>query len=135
MVNDKTNRIELIHMLANLIEERGYGCLEDRTGCNMLAIHIVDGLEAEAEKRTQREKAMTIPEETAEMSYRRGYRDGALVTLSRVGPGFWSDEEHEKVWEWALRGELWEWVSEADEDTPKFAAFPPEYSITPEEED
>ena len=50
-----TNRIELIHMITNLIEGAGVTKIESRDDAAMLAIHIVDGLEDEAESRTDRE--------------------------------------------------------------------------------
>lgn len=44
-----TNRVELIHMITNLIESSDITVIEDRDDASMLAIHIVDGLEDEAE--------------------------------------------------------------------------------------
>ena len=56
----KTNRIELIHMITNLIHHSDFTVVhtqiegsvldeKDRDDAAMLAIHIVDGLEDEAE--------------------------------------------------------------------------------------
>lgn len=56
----RTNRIEFIHMVTNLIEGSDITVIKDRDDANMLAIRIVDGLEDEAEKRTMREVAVTV---------------------------------------------------------------------------
>jgi len=45
-----TNRVELIHMITNLIESSDVTLIEDRDDMCMLAIHIVDGLEDEADR-------------------------------------------------------------------------------------
>jgi len=66
----KTNRIELIHMITNLIQFSDFTLIrteieassfddKDRDDAAMLAIHIVDGLEAEAARRTPREVAVS----------------------------------------------------------------------------
>lgn len=50
-----TNRVELIHMITNLIESSDVTLIEDRNDMSMLAIHIVDGLEDEADRLAERE--------------------------------------------------------------------------------
>ena len=45
-----TNRVELIHMITNLIESSDVTLIEDRDDMSLLAIHIVDGLEDEADR-------------------------------------------------------------------------------------
>ena len=47
----KTDRIEMIHMITNLIEGAEIKQIKDRTDASMLAVHIVDGIEEEAERR------------------------------------------------------------------------------------
>lgn len=44
------NRVELIHMITNLIENSNVTLIEDRDDASMLALHIVDGLEDEADR-------------------------------------------------------------------------------------
>ncbi len=53
-----TNRIKLIHTITNLVEGSGIIAIEDRDYAAMLAIHIVDGLEDEAERQKMRAVAM-----------------------------------------------------------------------------
>lgn len=52
------NRTELIHLVTNLIEQSEISLIEDRDDASMLAIHIVDGLEDEADR--QRMAALAI---------------------------------------------------------------------------
>lgn len=49
------NRIELIHMITNLIESSEITLIEDRDQAAMLAIHIVNGMEDEADSLAERE--------------------------------------------------------------------------------
>lgn len=41
----RTNRVDLIHMITNLIESSDIRAIEGRTDASTLAIRIVDGLE------------------------------------------------------------------------------------------
>ncbi len=46
-----TNRIELIHIITDLIEASDVKVIQDRDDAAMLAISVVDGLQQEAESR------------------------------------------------------------------------------------
>lgn len=48
------SRIDTIHMVTNLIEGSEITRIQDRDDATMLAIHIVDGIVAEAEKLAER---------------------------------------------------------------------------------
>ena len=54
-----TNRIELIHMVTNLIQDSEITEIRDRDDANMLAVKIVDGLQDEAARRAPREIAVS----------------------------------------------------------------------------
>lgn len=56
-----TNRVELIHLITNLIESSDITLIEDRDDSSMLAIHIVDGLEDEADRSRLRGVAASDP--------------------------------------------------------------------------
>ena len=77
-----TNRIELIHMITNLIESSDMTQIEDRDDAAMLAMHIVDGLEDESERQSLREIGISS--------------DKSLLVCPECGisqerPAFWSE--------------------------------------------
>lgn len=67
------------------------------------------------------------PPETAEAAYRRGYRDGMLVSYNEFIGVNVSQDYMDALWRWMLTGGLFDWMIAAQTDTQR--VLPPEFVI------